>query len=177
MALAYSRHDDAELLERLEHWRRSGFAVNPDWLSWEIQLLQSLPDPEQILEVSSVGIEKFPNDVRFHMIKVIELERLGREEEVQVFLKTEASFISKLSEPQLIQLSGIMMRSGLKKEGVEVLFPLAENKNKEIARANYFFAFSMIDDLSLSENLDRVTPECWVGIEENGDTELVSINL
>lgn len=176
VALAISHHDDAELLARLEHWRRSGFTIYPDWLSWEIQFLQSLPDAEQIVEVAAVGIERFPNDARFHMIKVVELERLGRSEEIQSFLKSDISFIAGLTEPQVIQLSGIMLRSGLEKEGIEVLFPLAENPSREVARANYFFAFSMVDGLPFPKNLDKVVEDCWVDIEEDGEVKLVRIS-
>ncbi len=171
-SLGNSRHDDAELLSRLEDWRRTGFTVYHDWLFWEIQLLQTVPDAEQILEVVSIGIEKFPDDPRFHMIKAIELERLGQTKELQEFLSTDISFAARLPEPNVIHLSGIMLRNGLIKEGIELIFPLAENPNKELAQANYFFALSMIENLPFPRNLEEVTEDCWVDIEENGVLEL-----
>ncbi|MEZ4958557.1 MAG: hypothetical protein R2830_01945 [Saprospiraceae bacterium] len=171
-SLVNSRHDDAELLSRFEDWRRNGFTVYLDWLIWEILLLQTVPDAEQILEVASIGIEKFPEDPRFHMIKAIELEMLGQTKELQEFLSSDISFAAQLPEPNVIHLSGIMLRSGLVKEGIELIFPLAENPNKELAQANYFFALSMIEDLPFQKNLEQVTEDCWVDIEEDGLLEL-----
>ncbi len=173
--LAITHHDDYEFLQRLESWRRQGFKNNDRFLHWEIMLLQQIPDPEQIAEVAEIGMQHFPGSQEFFLYKAHALERLGKRDELSAFLEKYLSSF-RLTEHYVLRLVSLMLRQGMAKQAVELLYPYAENPKKKELRYNYFAAFIQFYRESELKVLAEVTNDCIIEVESNGQLELITVS-
>jgi tetratricopeptide (TPR) repeat protein len=173
--LAITHHDDYEFLQRLESWRRKVFKINERFLHWEIMLLQQIPDPEQIAEVAEIGMQHFPGSQEFFLYKAHALERLGKSDELLLFLEW---YLPKMNLPEdyVLRLVSLMLRQGMAKQALELLYPYAENPKKTELRYNYFAAFIQFFKESESKILAEVTNDCVIEVESNGQLELIPIS-
>lgn len=173
--LSITHHDDYEFLQRLEAWRKQGFKINYRFLHWEIMLLQQIPDPEQIAEVAEIGMQHFPGSQEFFLYKAHALERLGKSDELLLFLER---YLPKMNLPEdyVLRLVSLMLRQAMAKQAVELLYPYAENPKKTELRYNYFAAFIQFFKESELKGLDEVTNDCVIEVESNGQLELIPIS-
>ena len=172
--LIASHHNDTELLQRLENWRRKGFFMPSPWfLGKEIELLQLVPDWQQIGEVADEGIKRFPFVLSFNLYKIWSLEQAG--EDIRPILN---SFIGRdnLQEEFVLQLAQTAFRSGLTREAIEILFPYADRSYGYInVREMYFHIFSMSAKEIEIGKLDVITEDCWVEVHTDDSQQWLQI--
>lgn len=161
-----SHKDDAELLERLQNWRRNGFLKRHDWFHREVQLLMLIPEWEQILEVAESGIEYFSSDHNFWLYKAWALEHIGDNNVIQIFF--EKLKVASLNLHWAISFSEVAFRAGRTMDAIGLLFPFALVPANKTARQRYFAITSMTKNTEWVENFSVVTNNCWVLLESDG---------
>jgi hypothetical protein len=139
--LYHSKKNLSNFLSFAENWRDK-FRVDFELLNFELDILQEIPDYPKINEICLIGIEYFPEFIRFRYFQIICLHKLKRKEELIEVLSSED--FQKMPQEALFSLVNIMVIEGYPELGIETLFQLATNPNNKKAREKYFHLFSYI---------------------------------
>ena len=167
--LARMQSDSVRLLELLENRRKKKIdIIHIDFIYMELALLKLIPDFAQILDVVELGLECEPNNYDLILHKIQALAELNKTIEFKAYFQSKRSIFHKFSLNQLRYLSPFTIEANDYDIMIEILYPLALDKDNVKAREIYLSYFTMVVKNNISfKEFTKVAMDTVVEIEIN----------
>lgn len=166
-------NNQLKLLRLLKYWRLN-FTFNDYLLRIEIELLQILKDWKEIQIITEHGLSKLPEDDQFFTLFLISLAILEKPERIKEEIPKIVGFKFLITENAL-RVAGILIKFNYLREGLEIIYQKAINKNDSLARMNYF-SLTTNFPIDYFKEYEIVSIDCYVKYEIDGELETIIVN-
>ncbi|UOQ75165.1 PIN domain-containing protein [Hymenobacter cellulosilyticus] len=133
----HRRSDSAELREGLRAWRQQ-HGIHSEFCIWEIQLAEMLRDWERMLEVVAAAKGHISDVSGLRWAKLVALNKLQRKPELETELREIVSEPTSVERRHVFKVAELAARIGHLDWGLELVYPLASNKDDKVARGHFF---------------------------------------
>lgn len=166
------------LLELLEQRRgKEGAILNMNFVYMELELLKLIPDFAKILDVVEFGLKHEPDDRDFIIHKLQALFELNKTSELQAFFKQKRDIFQTFSLKQLGYLSPFAVHVNDYALMIEILYPLAFDKENIEAREMYLSYLLLATKADFPFELcNKITLDSFVEVEINAKPKLYRVN-
>ncbi|WP_298740164.1 hypothetical protein [uncultured Chitinophaga sp.] len=153
-----------ELLRLLRFWRTNSQSANELFAGFEHNLYTEISDLDNLEEVDKFLIEKFPENERYILAYLSVLENKKNVKEIERI--ADALKVKYENEKIGVNISGLLLRTGIKEKAFAILYDLASNPLNTIARSAYFANSLMFKEFF--DYFDEVKLGAWVILDING---------
>lgn len=171
---ADEKSDQMELLRLLKLWRER-YSFNEKFIRYEIELRQIIQEWNEVLAISKYGLSKQPQDEGFYSTFILSLFQLNKNELIEKELPNLLGFFFSSTQNTLL-ISRLLINNNYKKEGLELAYKRAVNKNDIDARMYYLYLSSKPEFESLFQELDVVSANTFVKLEIDGEQKVFHID-
>ncbi len=167
-ALHYAKANNHKLLKWLKHWRNN-LPYNSAFTKLEIQKRTLISDWGECLDICKYAISH-DQDELFMLYLAISCFHLNSTDEIENYVKTLAKF-NYQNAVTALQVANILLQFKFHKEGMELCYYWAKEKDNKQARTMFFMSFLKLPWDDFFVTFDEVEEGCYVFYKINGKDE------